>query len=118
MSDCNCKCKCQGGEKVRDLTQGSSAAESGALQFHPSTLAAQVSACVSASYTGSQICVHFPVVGEICFSVSLPIPAGSSVKVCMETCGFRFGIPPFNGVKASVYFDDNDLWTGVIWGSC
>jgi len=48
----------------------------------------------------------------------LPIPSGATVKVCMDTCGFRFGVPPFNGIKASVYFNGTDIWTGTIWGSC
>jgi len=120
MSDSN-----QGRDRVRDLTQvagampqSQSRGGSQAFEFHSSTLAAQISACVSATYNNGQICVNFPIVGNICFSVSLPIPSGASIKVCMETCGFRFGIPPFNGIKATVYFNDQDLWTGVIWGSC
>lgn len=119
MSDCNCS------NHVRDLTKVQGAAllnaEATASQgftFHESTLAAQISACVSATYNNGQICVNFPIVGSICFSVSLPIPNGSSVKVCMETCGFRIGIPPFKGIKATVYFNDNPLWSGTIWGSC
>jgi len=112
--------------RVRDLTQVASAlpeprsaqALSQAFEFHPSTLAAQISVCVSASYNNGQICVQFPIVGSICFSVSLPIPSGATVKVCMDTCGFRFGVPPFNGIKASVYFNGTDIWTGTIWGSC
>lgn len=108
---------------VRDLTKLTGASvnvqsTSSAFEFHPSTLAAQVAACVSAKYENGQICVNFPIVGSICFSVGLPIPNGTSVKVCMETCGFRFGIPPFDGIKASVYANDVALWTGVIWGSC
>jgi len=120
MSNCNCNCRCKGGgaDKVRDLTAPGGATAGGALPFHSSTLAAQIAACVSAAYDGQRICVNFPFVGDICFSVSLPIPAGSSVKVCMETCGFRFGVPPFDGIKASVYVNGADLWTGVIWGSC
>ena len=89
-----------------------------AFEFHPSTLAAKIQACVSATYDGSKICVNFPFVGDICFSVSLPIPPGVQLKVCMETCGFRFGIPPFNGIRATVYFNDNAIWNGVIWGNC
>lgn len=88
------------------------------FEFHPSTLAAKISACVAASYDGQKICVNFPVVGDICFNVSLPLPAGVQVKVCMETCGFRFGIPPFNGIRATVYGNNQPLWSGVIWGSC
>ncbi len=90
----------------------------GGFAFHPSTIAGKISACVSASYNNGEICVNFPIVGNICFKVSLPIPNGSTVKVCMETCGFRIGVPPFNGIKASVYFNNSVLWTGVIWGSC
>lgn len=110
---------------VPDLTKDhsislatSETAANQALEFHPSTLAAQISACVGASYENGKICVNFPVVGNICFSVSLPIPSGTSVKVCMQTCGFRFGVPPFNGIKATVYANNSPLWSGTIWGSC
>jgi len=89
-----------------------------AFEFHPSTLAAKISACVSAKYDNGRICVNFPVVGDICFDVPLSIPVGATVKVCMETCGFKFGVPPFKGIKATVYFQDSAIWTGVIWGSC
>ncbi len=106
---------------VPDLTKtqgkvGSSNVQ--AFEFHPSTLAAQISACVSASYDNGKICVNFPVVGDICFNVPLSIPVGATVKVCMETCGFKFGVPPFKGIKATVYFQDSAIWSGVIWGSC
>jgi hypothetical protein len=115
------KCTSCNQDAVPDLTKVQSAVhenQAQALQFHPSTLAAKISACVSATYDNGKICVNFPVIGSICFSVSLPIPSGTSVKVCMETCGFKFGFPPFNGIKASVYVGDQNLWTGTIWGSC
>ncbi|QTD37023.1 hypothetical protein JL193_12945 [Polaribacter batillariae] len=89
-----------------------------AFEFHPSTQAAKISACVGAKYENGRICVNFPIIGEICFNVSLNIPIGASVNVCMETCGFRFGVPPFKGIKATVYFQNNAIWSGVIWGSC
>lgn len=124
MSDTKCNDCNQ--DEVRDLTQVASALPEGALlksapqafAFHPETLAAQISACVSSSYDNGRICVGFPIIGNICFGVSLPIPSGSTVKVCMETCGFRFGVPPFNGIRATVSFNGQSLWTGVIWGSC
>lgn len=107
---------------VPDLTKTNNALvesnQASVLEFHPSTLAAQISACVEASYDNGKICVHFPVIGSICFSVSLPIPSGTSVKVCMQTCCFKFGVPPFKGVKATVYADGNQLWSGTIWGTC
>jgi hypothetical protein len=124
MSDNKCDCNQQ--NEVRDLTKVASALPEGALlqsqaqafTFHPDTLAAQISACVSSSYDSGKVCVNFPIIGNICFSVSLPIPSGSSIKVCMETCGFRIGIPPFKGIKATVSFNGQSLWTGVIWGNC
>ena len=109
---------------VRDLTQVASASLEApvsapqAFEFHPTTLAAQISACVSATYDNGKISVHFPIVGQINFSVHLPIPNGTSVKVCMETCGFKFGVPPFTGIKATVYANGHELWTGVSWGHC
>lgn len=103
---------------VPDLTKDASSTKSQSFEFHPSTLAAQISACVSAKYENGEICVNFPIVGNICFKVSLPIPNGTSVKVCMQTCGFKIGIPPFDGIKATVYADDKELWSGVIYGSC
>jgi len=109
-------------ETVPDITKNSNSMDESKnyqpLEFHPSTLAAQITACVSATYDNGQICVHFPIVGAICFAVSLPIPSGTSVKVCMQTCGFRFGVPPFKGIRATVYADDHELWSGTIWGSC
>lgn len=103
---------------VADLTKEAGASNPQAFEFHPSTLAAQVKACVGAIYDNGQICVNFPIVGDFCFEVNLPIPEGTSVKVCMETCGFRLGIPPFKGVKATVYVGDDELYTGVVWGVC
>ena len=108
----------QKSKPVADLTKDSGATNPQAFEFHPSTLAAQVKVCVSATYENGKICVNFPVVGDICFDVSLPIPEGTSVKVCMESCGFKFGIPPFKGIKATVYLGDDELYTGVIWGTC
>ncbi len=106
---------------VPDLTKTHGAANGSnvqAFEFHPSTLAAQISACVSATYDNGKICVNFPIVGDICFNVPLSIPVGATVKVCMETCGFRIGVPPFKGIKATVYFQDSAIWSGVIYGSC
>lgn len=107
---------------VEDLTQentiSSDFSESQNLAFHSSTLAAKISACVEAKYENGQICVNFPVIGDICFKVSLPLPSGSSVKVCMETCGYKFTPPFFKGVKATVYVGSQALWTGTIWGHC
>ncbi len=108
----------QKSQSVPDLTKKVNSAQTDQFKFHPSTLAAQISACVGATYDNGKICVNFPIVGDICFDVDLPIPSGTSVKVCMETCGFRFGVPPFNGIKATVYANDTELWTGVIWGTC
>jgi hypothetical protein len=103
---------------VPDITKGTNSSNSQAFEFHPSTLAAQINVCVSATYQNGQICVNFPLVGDLCFDVSLPIPEGASVKVCMETCGFKFGVPPFNGIRASVYVGDDELFSGTIWGVC
>lgn len=89
-----------------------------AFEFHPSTEAAKISACVGATYDNGRICVNFPIIGNICFNVPLSIPVGASVKVCMETCGFKITPPFFKGVKATVYFQDSAIWSGVIWGSC
>jgi hypothetical protein len=88
------------------------------FEFDPSTLAAQITACVSATYNNGQICVKFPVIGNICFNVPLKIPTGATVKVCMQTCGFKFFPPFFKGVKATVYFNNIAIWSGTIWGSC
>lgn len=106
---------------VPDLTQSeakTSSSQSQSFEFHPSTLAADIRACVSAQYDNGRICVDFPIVGNICFNVPLDIPVGARVKVCMQTCGFKFGVPPFKGIKATVYFQDRAIWSGVIWGSC
>ena len=107
---------------VPDLTKTNGIAGNSNVQqpfeFHSTTLAAQISACVSAKYDNGRICVNFPIVGDICFNVPLSIPVDAKVKVCMETCGFKFGVPPFKGIKATVYFQDSAIWSGVIWGSC
>ena len=106
---------------VPDLTKvqgGVNYSEVQAFEFHPSTEAAKITVCVKAEYNNGKICVHFPIVGPICFSVPVSIPGGASVKVCMESCGFRFGMPPFDGIKATVYLQGNPIWSGVIWGSC
>jgi hypothetical protein len=89
-----------------------------AFEFHPSTLAAQIRLCASAQYDDGKICVHFPAIGKICFKAPLSIPLNATVKVCMETCGFKLKPPFFKGIKATVYFDDKAIWSGVIWGSC
>lgn len=88
------------------------------FDFHPSTIAADIRACVSAKYDNGRICVHFPIIGDICFKAPLSIPVDATVKVCMATCSFRIGIPPFKGIKATVYFQDEAIWSGNIWGSC
>lgn len=106
---------------VPDLTKTHGAAGASNLQpfeLHPSTLAAQISVCVSAKYDNGKICVNFPVVGEICFKAPLSIPVDATVKVCMQTCGTKFTPPFFKGIKATVYFQDKAIWSGVIWGSC
>ncbi len=122
MTDKKCPCTTD----VPDFTQNPKAAlhqvqakaAPTAFDVHPSTNALLIGACVSAQYQPGQICVNFPVVGQICFPVTLPIPAGSEVKVCMQTCGFVWGVPPFNGIEATVSFNGANLWSGVIWGSC
>jgi hypothetical protein len=88
------------------------------LEFDSSTLAAQVTACVTANYNNGKICVNFAGLKNLCFNVPLKIPAGATVKVCMSTCGFRFKVPPFKGIKATVYFNNQAVWTGIIWGNC
>ncbi|WP_420572696.1 hypothetical protein [Kordia sp.] len=106
---------------VPDLTKTHgevSHAKAQAFEFHPSTQAAKISVCVGAKYENGRICVNFPIVGDICFNVPLSIPVDASVKVCMESCGFRIGVPPFKGIKATVYFQGSAIWTGVIWGNC
>ena len=108
----------QKNKSVTDITKSSNLSNSQAFEFHPTTLAAQINVCVSATYQNDQICVNFPIVGDFCFDVSLPIPEGSAVKVCMETCGFRIGLPPFKGIKASVYVGDDELYSGTVWGVC
>lgn len=118
------KCNCPQTDEVRDLTQVQSAVIDGqntsapVFDLHPDTIAAQISACVSATYNQNQICVHFPVIGNVCFHVNLSIPNGSTVKVCMETCGTTLKPPFFKGLKASVSFNGKNLWSGVIWGHC
>lgn len=106
---------------VADITKNktkSNSSQAQAFEFHPSTLAADITACVSATYENGKICVDFPIVGNICFNAPISVPVGATVKVCMQTCGFRFGVPPFGGIKATVYFGDKALWSGTIWGSC
>jgi hypothetical protein len=81
----------------------------------PGVQALAISACVSATYNPStgEICIHFPVIGNICFKIPIPLPPGE-LKVCASTCG------PFipTGLKASVYVNNIVIFTGVIWGHC
>lgn len=120
---CNCD---DSQDAVRDLTKVSSALRSDlqnsqnltVLDFDENTIAAQVSACVKATYQDGKICVKPPIIPQICFNVTLPIPSGSSVQVCMDTCGFKIGVPPFKGIKATVSANGVNLWTGTIWGTC
>lgn len=106
---------------VPDLTKThgvTNASKAQSFEFHPSTEAAKISVCVSAQYDNGQICVDFPIVGNFCFKAPLSVPVNATVKVCMESCGFHIGIPPFKGIKGTVYFQDQPIWSGVIWGSC
>lgn len=78
--------------------------------------ALDISACASASLSNGQICFNFPVVGNICFPVPIPLPpVGASLKVCGEVCT-KWVLP--TGVKVTLYVNDNAVWTGTVWGSC
>lgn len=79
--------------------------------------ALDLSACASASLNNGEICFNFPVVGKICFNSPIPLPPiGASLKVCGEVC-FKWGVIP-EGVKVTLYLDDNPVWNGTVWGSC
>jgi len=103
---------------VADFTVTGFAPAVGASEFQaqlPNIQALNIKFCATGSYNSQthQLCVDVPVIGTKCISVSLPIPGGN-VKVCGETCGTF--IP--TGVKVTVYFNNNPIWSGVIWGSC
>ena len=123
MTDQKCPCN---EHMVEDLTKNPAAVmqsanllqSSNVFQVDPSTTALQIGACVSATYDNGRICVNFPVIGNICFSVPVPIPAGATVQVCMETCGSKWTPPFFNGLKATVSFNGSAIWSGIIWGNC
>ena|ERR1700723_432317 len=74
-----------------------------------------ISACVGGSYNPAthQICINFPVIGNICFTSPIPLPGGE-IKVCGSTCGTI--IP--TGLKATVYVNNVPIVTLVIWGVC
>jgi hypothetical protein len=123
MTDQKCPCS---EHLVEDLTKNPAALmpsdnllqAANVFQVDSTTTALQISACVSAKYDNGRICVKFPLIGDICFSVGLPIPADATVSVCMATCGSKWSPPFFKGVKATVSFNGSALWSGIIWGSC
>lgn len=122
MSNCNCGSAHPHSPRAllshpHAIREDLAAPGAAAFAFDDRTTHAMVSACVQATASSGRICVNFPVIGNICFSPPVSIPDGA-VQVCMSTCGFRFGVPPFNGVTASVSVNGTELWSGTIWGSC
>lgn len=117
MTDQKCTCT---DHLVEDFTKNPDAAlqTATAFELHPSTTAFQMNACVNASYENGQLCVQVPILGKRCITVSLPVPNNSTVSVCMSTCGFHPGLPPFKGVKATASFNGTQIWSGMIYGSC
>jgi hypothetical protein len=123
MSDCNCKDT----QVIPDFTKEgfSKKGNVGASNMISTAslhqqLAGQgvqaldISACVSATYNGSQICLNFPIIGNICFTAPISIPVNASLKACGSTCGSF--IP--TGLKITLYVNDVAMWSGVIWGIC
>src|SRR5471032_1830 len=129
MSDCNCK----NTETIPDFTKEGFSGKQGPLQTSLVTathtvpslhqqladqgvLALDVSACVSASYDGSKICLTFPIIGNICFNAPINIPVGAVLKACGTVCT-KWGVIP-EGLKITLYLNNNPVWNGVVWGSC
>ena len=46
--------------------------------------------CVGANVSGRKICVHLPVIGNVCVNSPVPIPVGAHASAC--TCS-KWGIP-------------------------
>jgi hypothetical protein len=72
--------------------------------------------CVGAKYDKSKktVCFNVPIYGNLCVKVGISIPINAQIKVCAETCG-RF-IP--TGLKATIYVNNNKIWSGKVVGSC
>ncbi len=75
-----------------------------------------LSVCVSASYNpaNNQICFSIPIYGSYCVASPIGIPVGGVLKVCAQTCGSIFP----TGLKATVYLNNNVIYTYNIFGSC
>ena len=87
-----------------------------------------ISGCVPGSVSGNQICFTIPIFGRFCFPSPVPIPPGSQVKACVQTCERiispippRPPIPPrvkvTTGVKVTIYLNGRAIFTRVI-GRC
>lgn len=113
------KCQCQPA-LVPDLTKrtNTAAATATALTLDKSVTAFNFSLCANVVYDNNQLCITVPIIGPICFGVSLPVPPGTTLNVCVATCGSTWMPPFFTGINATVYFNGNAIWSGTIWGSC
>jgi hypothetical protein len=78
--------------------------------------ALKLSVCVGARYDpgANKICFSIPIYGDLCVNSPLHLPVGADLKACAETCG---SIIP-TGLKATVYFNGNAIWSGTVVGSC
>ena len=87
-----------------------------AQKTHESVLALGLSVCVGASYNPStnKICFTIPIYGDYCITSPIQIPVGGQLKACAKTCGSF--IP--TGLKATLYLDDKEITTVVLFGSC
>ena len=120
MSNCTCQ---NNAAHVPDFTAtgfaqtaSANAASINPLAAYPDVQALKLSACVSASYNSStnQICFSIPIYGQFCIPSPIHIPVGGQLKACAETCGSF--IP--TGLKVTIYFNGNAIWSGTVWGSC
>lgn len=82
----------------------------------PGLKALQLQACVEASYdsASNQICFTAPIYGHHCVTSPIQIPFGGDLKACIQTCG---SLLP-TGVKATIYLNNNPIFTVTIFGFC
>ncbi|WP_284410264.1 hypothetical protein [Acidovorax sp. SUPP3334] len=76
--------------------------------------AAQIKACVSATYDPAtkKLCFKLPIIGHFCITLPIPVPFGADLKVCAQTCGI---IP--RGAKITVYLNGHAIYSTTV-GKC
>lgn len=76
--------------------------------------AAQIKACVSATYdpTTKKLCFKLPIIGQFCITLPIPVPFGADLKVCAQTCGIIL-----RGAKVTVYLNGNAIYSTTV-GKC